>query len=368
MRRLVLAICAATAVAGLLSACSQEEAAPKKETIRPVRALKIADVSNFEQRWFSGRARAVQEIDLSFRISGPLIFRGVNVGDTVEEGAVVAQVDPATFRADVAQAEAGLARAEAALSNTTDQLNKQRQLVTRGLYSVSRLDEYIAAEQQAKAEVSAQRASLERRKLDLSYTTLRAPFAGIVVQTFVENFQDVQAKEPVLRLVDNSKIEMTINLPETLISQVGLIDKGIVVFDAYPGVRVPATLKEIGTEASATTRTYPITISMDQPEGIKILPGMAGKATADPRGVEGIETTIFVPESAVLSPSSDAAPQVWVFDPSTNKVARRDITTRGLADQGIIVASGLEPGEFIVTAGVHYLRDGQEVRLLQEAR
>jgi len=76
----------------LLPGCKAET--PKKEMIRPVRAIQISDPAEFTKRWFPGQAKATQEVDLSFRVAGPLVTLPVNVGDTVRKGQELAKIDP----------------------------------------------------------------------------------------------------------------------------------------------------------------------------------------------------------------------------------------------------------------------------------
>jgi RND family efflux transporter MFP subunit len=136
-------------------------------------------------------------------------------------------------------------------------------------------------------------------------------------------------------------------------------------FDAFPDRQIPAEVWEIGTEASQTTRTYPVTLIMDQPEGIKILPGMAGQASGKrKRAGDAGGRAIEIPVSAVFSPDDTDVSYVWVIDENTKAVSQREVKTGSLTDFGILVNDGLKPGEWIATAGVHYLREGQQVRLL----
>jgi RND family efflux transporter MFP subunit len=350
-----------------LSACGEEEEERATETVRAARAVQLADASHFARRWFSGRARATQEIDLSFRVAGPLIELPVDVGDTVQKGDLIARIDPATFLADVNQTRAELERAIAEITNADAQLKRQKTLTEKGWTTRAALDEFTAAANIAKAAVAAQQATLHRAELDLGYTELRAPFAGEIVRTYVENFQDVREKQAIVRLVDSSRIEMVVDVPETLISYAHLVDDVEVIFDPFPDLVIPAKIKEIGSEASETTRTYPVTLIMDQPEGTTILPGMAGKAS--PKGPPPAEVggaALVVPDSAVFTLPDDGKTFVWVLDPAAETVHRREIRTGPVTRFGLPVLDGLSPGEWVITAGVHYLKEGQKVRLLEE--
>ncbi len=349
-----------------LAAC-EEEQVEKAEVIRPVRAIKVADASNFERRWFSGRAKGTKELDLSFRVSGPLTQRKVDVGSEVKKGDVIARIDPATFKADADRAQADVARAKAALANAVEQLKRKKILVAKGHEAKAVLDRFDAIEKEARASVAATTAQLKRKRLDLGYTTLRAPFTGVIVKTYAENFEDVRPKQSIVRLVDNSRIEMVVDIPENLISQAHLVKEVVVIFDPFPDLKIPATVKEIGTEASETTRTYPVTIIMDQPKDVKILPGMAGKSTRKKGPLQqGDKAQIIVPETAILTKGDVSKTYVWIVDEAKKTVSAREVKTGNLTNQGYSVSGGLTPGEWIVTAGVNYLRDGQKVRLLEQ--
>ena len=348
-----------------LGACGEEEVAEKPAVVRPVKAIKIGDASGLQKRWFSGRAKASREVELSFRVSGPLIEFPINVGDMVEEGAVLAKIDPATFKAEVDRIAANVNRSQASLKNARLQLERQRKLFEKGHVAEAALDKFIAAESEYQAEVRSHQANLERTKLDLSYATLLAPFSGIVVDTYVDNFEEVRAKERIVRLLDPAQIEMVISIPESLISLAPQVQEVLVVFDAFPDVEITATIKEIGSEASQTTRTYPITLAMDQPEGVQILPGMAGRATSKTViGRDASSQVVEVPAAATFG-GAEGTSMIWVIDESTMQVTQRSVKTGGLTNQGIEVIEGLSPGEWIVTAGVNSLEEGQKIRILE---
>jgi len=352
----------------LLSACDKVEP-EKKEVIRPVRAMQVDDVTEFRQRQFPGIAKATQEVDLAFRVSGPLTEFPVNVGDLVSKGDIVARIDPRDFQVQVNNARGQLDREKAKLKRAEADYEREMKILSKdaGATSQAAVERKEALRDQARADINSVQATLTSAKDHLNYTYLRAPFDGIVVSTYVENFEDVQAKKPIVRIVDDSSIEMIINIPESLISFVSEATNIEVVFDSFPTVKVLAEIKEIGTEASKSTRTYPVTLLMTQPSEVKILPGMAGKATGESAAPDSqLAKGIQVPLTAIFSPDDIDKTYVWIIDKESKQVTKREVSTGSLKDSGIIVTQGLNAGEWIAIAGVHYLREGMDIKILEE--
>jgi len=404
-------------LAGLLSvaipACQRPE---QKPFVRPVRAMKIGDSSQVG-RGLPGRAKAVREVNLSFRVSGPLVGLPVDVGDVVEKDQLLAKIDPRDYQVKLEDAQGRLARAEANLAAmqagarpeelkqlqalvesaeaayeraygeyaraaeliktgaiSREEFDRKRQIALKANADLRtaqeelRIGEIGAREEDIRAQQAQIRslaAAVAAAEDQLGYTELKAPFPGVVAAKYVENFETVQANQVIVRLLDISQIEMVVNVPETSISVVPYVKDVTCTFDAFPNQRVPAKIKEIGTEASQTTRTYPVTVVMNQPEGFRILPGMAGVA----RGRvelpgDAVSQGYEVPETAVFSDESGEH-SVWLIDPSSKTVRRQVVALGELTPRGVRVA-GLAAGQWIATAGVHYLEDGETVKLLPE--
>ncbi len=352
----------------VLAACEEETVASGDPVIRPVRAIKISDTAEFRRRKFTGRARASKELDLAFNVSGQLSELKIKVGDVLKKGDLIAQLDADTYKADVDRASASLRRAQATTKNAKEQVSRDEILYKKGHIAKARLDKTVAKYEEAAADVAAAKASVNRASLDLKYTNLKAPFSGIVVQTYVDNFENVLSKQSIVRLVDSSQVEMVVDIPESLISLAPQARDVVVVFDTFPDIEIPAEIKEIGGEASASTRTYPVTLIMDQPEGATILPGMAGQAFS--KGEPPTATTqaamFEVPTSALFTASEGGDSFVWIVDEASKQVRIRKVVPAALTDRGIQISAGIEAGEWLVTAGVHYLKEGQQVRILEQ--
>jgi RND family efflux transporter MFP subunit len=355
-----------------LTGCQEE--IPEKEMVRPVRAVQVGDPSDFAKRSFPGRAKATREVDMSFRVAGPLVKRPVNVGDEVRKGQELARIDPRDFQVNLRDAQGQLERAEAILKRAESDYERVVQIKNQdpGAVSQAMIDRNRQQVESTTAEIRSLQAAVASAKDKLAYTYLKAPFDGIVTSTYVENYEDVKAKQPVIRLIDHSQIEMIVNIPEDLIYQADYLKTAgkafRVRFDPFPNRELKPQIKEIGKEASKTTRTYPVTLIMDQPEDIKILPGMAGKATRA-AALPGEESRgdIIIPETAVFSVDEMDNTFVWIIDTQTKTVSKREVKTGELLDTGIAIEDGLKPGEWIATAGVHYLKEGQQVSILSQS-
>jgi len=318
--------------------------------VRPVLSVVVADAAGLDGRRFPGQAKATQELNLAFEVPGRLIERPVEVGDRVELGQVLAELDPRDFAAALKSAEAELKR---------DQVNFKR---AEGMLAEDVISRAEYDRLEARRDIA--EASVELAAKALADSVLRAPFSGTVAATYVENYENVRAKQEIMRLLDTSKIEMVIQIPESMISNTPYVRDIQVRFDPFPETVLPASIKEVSNEASRTTRTYPVTLIMEPPEGVEILPGMAGEVWGRVELPEDLpESGIEVPTAAVFADDASDSEQsyVWVVDKETRSVSRRPVKIVRFSALGVLV-QGVEPGERIVTAGVNSLREGQTVR------
>jgi len=316
--------------------------------IRPVRAMQVPDPESLSRRTFPGAARAVQRSILSFEVPGRLLDRPIDVGDEVEEGRLLAKLDPRDFENALTAAEAEEKRTRALRDRVAE------------AYKVNAVSAQAVTDAEERLRAAA--AEVEIRAKDLEDSELRAPHGGIVSVIYVERFDVVQAKQSVLRLLDTSEIEMVIGIPEDLIGNVRYLKDIRVRFDAFPDRALPAKVSELGSEASVATRTYPVTLSMTQPGDLRVEPGMTGQAQGRVDLPGGIDRPgAVVPRGAVAVDRETGASYVWVIDETAKTVSRQGVTVGSAGDSGILVEHGIVPGQWIATAGANTLREGQRV-------
>ncbi|WNC74138.1 efflux RND transporter periplasmic adaptor subunit [Thalassotalea psychrophila] len=355
----LLVVCLIT----LLIACTE---APKKETvIKKVKAVKVGELSGIEQRSFPGKAQAIEEAILSFRISGQMIARNVNNGDIIEMGDVLASLDDTDFKNSVAIAEGVVAETEAAYLDASR--NYQRLLDIKKtdpeIISQVMIDNAQAHDSITRAANASAKAALKLAEDRLSYSHIKAPFSGEVVATYVEAHETIIAKQKIVKIINSDAMEFTFDVPESLISYANQVIDAVVILDIQPDVSLPAKIKEISREASQSTRTYPVTLFIENTEAFKVLPGMAGKAYLKASLPGNKEFSGFdIPASALFSDGELTNSFVWVV--VDNKVVKRAVEVLRPTDYGIKVSEGLEQGEWLIVAGVHSLVEGQQVRIL----
>ncbi|MBP1861454.1 efflux RND transporter periplasmic adaptor subunit [Rhizobium herbae] len=347
----------------LLVSCEQSSVAGEEVGPRPVKSVTVT-AEQEEARGLPGVVRARVETDLAFRTLGRIVSRKVDVGDLVEKGDLVAEIDPLSLRLAVRSAEADLRDAEAQFENAAMTEKRRRTLARINAASVADRD---LAEQQlksAKANVAKSMASLAKAHEQLGYAEVRAEFDGVVTATFVEMGQTVSAGQPVLRLARLEQRDVVVDVPEAQFRSVHLDDRFNIALQLDRTVQTFGVVREIGPQADANTRTHRLKIAVDQaPEVFRL----GAVVTATPM-VDGKTREIALPIAAICH--KGGADQVWVVNPSTGTVTPRPVQLNAPAAdaRSVRILSGLREGEEVVIAGVNELADGQKVKLAQEPR
>jgi RND family efflux transporter MFP subunit len=315
--------------------------------------LTMTRVENSKQ--YPGSVKACKKTRLAFRVGGPLIQVNVKAGDQVQRGDTLMQIDPQDFKDRILVLDAQLSGALAQLDNARQDFRRMKQLFDEKVIPQADFDHAGTGRNIAEAGVKAIRAQLKIARHQLDYTTLKAPYDGIITQTHIENFEMVAPGQLMVGLHDISNLEIKINVPENEIINHPLIpgQKAGVRFPSLGQKQFPVTLKEWKTTADRATRTYGTTFTMPRPQGVQILPGMT--AEIEWPGTKDKDQTLTIPAKAIINDSTGTA-HVWLFDSSTSMASKTPVTLGPLCGTSrIVVESGLMPGDLIVTDGVDFI-------------
>lgn len=347
------------------AAAEKSKSAPvEKKDIVPVKAMRVAPVSETFIRSLPATVMVEVETRLAFRVSGRISSLPVEVGQVVKKGELIGLLDPSDFEDTAGEAEAALAQAQARQKEAGLHLKRMEKLWANQDVDISQLDRARAESRSADDQVKMQERQLNEARRRLAYTRLKAPYTGVIAQKEANLFVAVAAGQTVVLLVDLSRLKVRAQLSPSLIAERNRFEKYNVLIPALKGPRLQAALQGIGPSALPPANTYPITVTIETGSGTDIRPGMNGLLEITVKRAKG-DRHIQVPLSAVGSdPKGNAT--VWVVDKKKDVAHPRRVVTGGLTKTGIEIESGLSAGEWVVTAGLRELSPGKRVMILKK--
>ena len=336
-----------------LSACSKK--VEKTEDIRPVRAVTVAPAGSSSVVELSGEVVPRYESRIGFRVGGKIVARKVEVGSVVRRGQLLMQLDATDLQLGQAQAKAAVAAADSSLSLAKADLERYRELRQKNFVSQAVLDAKEAAYKSALAGHEQAAASLKVQANQSSYASLVADADGVVTGIDAEVGQVVSAGMPVVRIARTGETEVRVSIPE---DQVELLRKAVEVKVrtwARPDEAIAGRVREIAPVADPATRTFTAKVAIPK-AGSDIRLGMTATVAFASAAAPGIR----LPLTALFQDKE--ATSVWVIDKGA--VRRVPVQVAGASGNEIVITSGLDHGQSVVTAGVNMLREGQKVTVL----
>jgi membrane fusion protein, multidrug efflux system len=397
----------------IMPGCSSN-APPSSPAVRPVKTMVVTAGGEPHIRSFPGKVEAAKRVELAFQVPGLLVKLPIKEGQKVAKGELIGQLRQDEFEAqlkalqgqlDQARAtlralqsgerpeqilrlDAQVRAAEAKLANARADFDRDLRLLRSGAVSREAYDRSEAGFRVAQEDLKAARQMREKgtiareedleaqeavvrglegqvveANLRLEDSTLRAPYDGVIAQRFVEQGQNVRAKDPVVKFQDVDEIEVVVDVPEAFMAadfrSADLVEM-LAEFTGAPGIQFPVHLKEVAQRADPVTQTFQIRVAMKAPSDINILPGMTARVTLTYRRANILGGRILVPIAAVFKEASGEQ-VVWVL--GADQTVTRSAVKLGEATGGQIeIIAGLQPGDRIAVAGTTLLREGMKVR------
>ncbi|TVR63267.1 MAG: efflux RND transporter periplasmic adaptor subunit [Candidatus Competibacteraceae bacterium] len=353
---------AAGLIASLLLVACSPTSSDAPSASRPVKSVLAVAEPLEHTAQYAGDVRARYEIPLAFRVGGKITERSVEVGQRVQADEALMQLDPGDLALSEQALRAQLAAARAARDQAQADLTRAQALLERRLISRSEFDARRSARDAAQARFEQAQSELSGGARQTAYTQLQSDQAGVVTAVRAEVGQVVIAGQAVINLALPGDKEVAISVPENRYAELQAGQSVQIALWAIPDRLYHGQVREIAPVADPLTRTYAVKVTLVDPDEAVQL-GMTAIVLASQRLADA---AIRLPLTAIFEHEGQSA--VWVVDPEAMTVARRPIRLGDFHENQVTVASGLTPGQRVVTAGVHKLYPNQPVRLLDEGR
>ncbi|RUW04399.1 efflux RND transporter periplasmic adaptor subunit [Mesorhizobium sp. M1A.F.Ca.IN.020.03.1.1] len=338
-----------------LTGCSQEKKAEAQEVIRPVKVVEIGEAETTRQLDYSGSVRARTEMNLGFRIAGKVTERLVDIGQHVNEGDVLARVDPSDYELSVKSAEASLDAAERQVETVDLARKRAEQLYAKNFAPKSQLDQAVLSYDQAVATRDAARSTLAQAQNQVHYTDLKASKAGIVTAISADIGQVVGAGTPVMTVAVDGEKEVLIAVPEMDIAGFRPGKEVKASFWSDEALTLDGKVREVAGSADPQSRTFAVRVSL--PNDPRVLLGM----TANVAAIVGSKAPLVsIPLTAMAE--KDGKHIVWTVDRAFDTVHPRPIKVANFTADGVAVAEGLKQGDVVVAAGTQFMTDNLKVK------
>lgn len=360
----------------------QQETATERPRVSGIETA-VAESSQRERRAeVTGTVRSAKIAVVAAQVMGRITSVPVEEGSRVEPGALLATIDGASIRAQLAAAESGVAEAEAGREEVERAIaqaeagkvlaektfERFRKLHEERVVTAQEFDEVQAkrtvAEQdykraldrkaQVAARLSRAKAQADAARTMLSYTRILAPFAGVVTEKKADAGSMASPGMPILVLEETRRYRMEASVPESFLDRLRTGSRVTVVLDADPGGEIAGTVSEAVPRVDPMSRTFVAKVDLPGRRGLRT--GMSGRI----RFETGTETVVTVPRAAITR----AAGYEGLFIVGEDNVARLALVNPGetFGDR-VEILSGIDPGTRVVVSPPEALVDGARVEV-----
>lgn len=355
--RLTLAVALAAALAG----CGADDAADMRPATPAIDTFVVRSGADADGRAWDGTVEAVREAVLSAQTGGRVTEVDVDVNDRVAAGQVLLRLTVVEQQAGVDAARAQLRAAEASAVEAERQYQRFAALARDKYVSGAQLDQARAARDAANAARDAARAQVSAAGQNADYTTVRAPYAGIVAARRVEPGETVGPGQPLLTVYAPDDLRIEVRVPQSAADAIRAKPQARVVFD--DGRIVEARAVVVYPAADPASHSVPVRVALPRIETGAPAPGATAKVVFPIAGGEGSGGGVRIPDAAVARRGELTA----VYVVKDGRVLLRQVRLGARKGEAVDVLAGLAPGEVVARDPAEALRMLAAARVAQGA-
>ncbi len=340
----------------LMAGCARDEAGTSDDTNEVERVgarvvnVEVTPVSLGEFTGFirvTGEVEALSDITIAAEETGRVLRFMAEKGERVRQGQAIAKLEDDLLTAQVGEAEAAAQLAQ-------EEWARQRQLWEEDSVGT----ELMYLQRKYQSDIAAARlAQLQSR---LERTVIRAPVTGVFDDNFLESGEMAVPGAPVVRVVSIDRVRVIAGVPERYARSVQRRDSTLVTFDIFPGREFVGRVNFVGASVDPSSRTFPIEILLDNPEGI-MKPAMVANVRVQR---ERLSDVLVVPQHVVLRSADGYKVFVVTSEGADHRAIARTVTLGPTSGNEVVVDSGLQIGDLLVTVGHQLVDDGSRVRVV----
>ncbi|MBG0783279.1 MAG: efflux RND transporter periplasmic adaptor subunit [Trichloromonas sp.] len=334
----------AIAVCSLFASCSNNQTENTLHYTKMVKTAVAEKIPSVYVKQFPGIIKEDNEVNLSFRVAGPILKYHVKEGDYIKKGQLIAEMDPRDYQVQKQAIQTQVTQLQSEYKRVKE-LNDRKSLAD---------NDY----EKMKAGKELAEAKLKNAIDQLNDTKLYAPFSGYITKTNYENGEIVNTGMPVASIIKLGLLKIEINIPATLYLKRDLITKIECTQNELPNQTFNLSIDADAKKANSSG-LYTLYLSYPSPANSKLTPGM--NVSVNVYLKNELTNGVKIPASALFD--KDGKNFVWLVSDST--VTAKQITTDNIFNDGFInVTSGLNPNDQVVTGGLNLLSEGEKVKVV----
>ncbi|RKF18031.1 efflux RND transporter periplasmic adaptor subunit [Alginatibacterium sediminis] len=355
-----------------LAACDNNSQSSSQAPTVLVKTQVVQQTQYSPSQEFIGRIEAYEDAAISSQVTGYLLEQAFTDGEIVEQGQLLYKIDPAVYEAQVAQAKASVSQARAAVINAELNWERGKSLLPNNSISRAEFDGLTAQRASAQAQQEAAQALLKNALVSLGHTEIRAPFTGRMGRSLVSDgdliragsgqLSDLVSLDPIrasFRMSENERLEFGLDNRNDYAKKTGEMASVELSLNNQKTYAKRGVLDYIGNRIELATGTIELSANFSNPNE-QLLPGQFVKVRVN---ANQSESALVIPRRAV---QSDLEGEFVLTVDQDNISTRKNVVLGSVIEQGVIIQSGLNGDEQIITSGLQRARAGTPVTVIND--